>query len=70
MEAKQAASIETLMTVDEACAVLGCKKSKLYVLLQRGELESVKLGGSRRFRAEDLRRCIVLHVDRRGKGSR
>ena len=58
--------IEPLMNVDEVCTVLGCKKSKLYVLMQNGYLESVKVGASRLFRPTAVRDCIERHVDRRG----
>jgi excisionase family DNA binding protein len=64
---KRHLEIEPLMNVDEACAALGCKRSKLYELVERGYLESVKLGRSRRFRPAALRECIDGHIDRRAK---
>jgi excisionase family DNA binding protein len=55
------------MSVDEACAALGCKKSKLYELVEQGYLESVKLGRSRRFRPAAVREFIHEHIDRRAR---
>lgn len=37
-----------LLDVDEAAEALGVKRTHLYQLLGRGELESVKIGRSRR----------------------
>ena len=62
--------VEALMNVDEACAALGCKKSKLYVLMEKGYLESVKLGASRLFRPAAIRNCIERHIDRRSRKRR
>jgi excisionase family DNA binding protein len=67
---KRHLEVEPLMNVDEACDVLGCKKSKLYELVEKGYLEFVKLGGSRRFRPAAIRECIDRHVDRRAKRAR
>jgi excisionase family DNA binding protein len=65
MEFKRLNQVELLMNVDEVCAALGCKKSKLYELMESGRLESVKLGGSRLFRPDAVRACVERHVDRR-----
>jgi excisionase family DNA binding protein len=65
VEFKRHLEVEPLMNVDEACGALGCKKSKLYELVEKGYLESVKLGGSRRFRPAAIRECIDRHIDRR-----
>jgi len=70
MEFKRLREPDALMNISEACHVLGCKKSKLYELMQKGRLESVKLGGSRRFRPSALQDCIDRHVDRRSKRMR
>jgi excisionase family DNA binding protein len=37
-----------LLSVEEACEIVGVKRSKLYELLTSGEIESVKIGKSRR----------------------
>lgn len=65
MQFKRRLEVEPWMNVDEACGALGCKKSKLYELVEKGYLESVKLGGSRRFRPAAIRECIDRHIDRR-----
>jgi excisionase family DNA binding protein len=43
-----------LFTVVEVARLLGVGRSKVYDLLYRGELKSVKIGGSRRVRYSDL----------------
>jgi len=43
-----------LFTVAEVSHVLGIGRSKVYELLYKGELKSVKIGGSRRIRYSDL----------------
>jgi excisionase family DNA binding protein len=43
-----------LLTVDEAAQRLGIGRSHAYVYVLRGELESVKLGRSRRVPAEAI----------------
>ena len=43
-----------LLTVVEVAGVLGVGRSKVYELLYRGELKSVKIGSSRRVRYSDL----------------
>lgn len=63
MESKRPNQVEALMTVQEVCSILGCKKSKLYELIGAAELESIKLGGSRLFRPEAVRDCIRRHAD-------
>jgi excisionase family DNA binding protein len=49
---------DTLLTPAEAAAVLNIGRSKLYELIARGLIESVKLGRCRRFRRSDLDRFI------------
>jgi excisionase family DNA binding protein len=49
---------DTLLTPAEAAAVLKIGRSKLYELIARGLIESVKLGRCRRFRRSDLDRFI------------
>ena len=43
-----------LLTVVEVAGVLGVGRSKVYELLYRGELKSVRIGSSRRVRYSDL----------------
>ena len=62
MDFKRPHEVESLMNIDEVCAVLGCKKSKLYQLMASGLLESVKVVGSRRFRPDAVREFVERHV--------
>ena len=43
-----------LLSVVEVAGLLGIGRSKVYELLYKGELKSVKIGGSRRIRYSDL----------------
>ena len=43
-----------LFSVVEVAQFLGIGRSKVYELLYKGELKSVKIGGSRRIRYSDL----------------
>jgi len=43
-----------LYTVQEAAEALKMSRSKVYGLMKGGELPSVKIGGSRRLRKQDL----------------
>jgi excisionase family DNA binding protein len=43
-----------LFTVIEVAEIPGIGRSKVYELLYKGELKSVKIGGSRRIRYSDL----------------
>jgi excisionase family DNA binding protein len=43
-----------LFSVVEVSQILGIGRSKVYELLYKGELKSVKIGGSRRIRYSDL----------------
>ncbi len=54
---------ESLLTPAEAAAVLKIGRSKLYELIARGSIESVKLGRCRRFRRTDLDRFIRTLAD-------
>jgi excisionase family DNA binding protein len=45
---------DVLLTPSEAAAVLKIGRSKLYELMARGAINSVKLGRCRRFRRSDL----------------
>ncbi len=54
---------ESLLTPAEAAAILKIGRSKLYELIARGSIESVKLGRCRRFRRTDLDRFVRTPVD-------
>lgn len=47
-----------LIRPPEAAQALGLSKAKLYQLLAKGELASVKIDGARRIPAEDLRSFV------------
>jgi excisionase family DNA binding protein len=49
----------TLLKVPEVVARLGISRAKVYELLASGELRSVRVGGSRRIRNEDLDKFIA-----------
>jgi excisionase family DNA binding protein len=49
---------DVLLTPAEAAAILKIGRSKLYELMARGTINSVKLGRCRRFRRSDLDRFI------------
>jgi len=54
----QPTELDHLLTAVEAAAVLGIGRSKLYELVARGAVRSVKLDRCRRFRRSDLDRYI------------
>ncbi len=47
-----------LLTVNEAAGYLALSRSKVYEMMNDGELLWVKLGGNRRIRASDVRALI------------
>lgn len=47
-----------LYRVSEAAQFLGISRGKAYQLIASGELKSVKIGGCRRVRADDLQRYV------------
>lgn len=49
---------DRLLTAVEAAAVLGIGRSKLYELMARGAITSVKVDRCRRFRQSDIHRFI------------
>ena len=51
---RPASEPDVLLTPAEAAAVLKIGRSKLYELMARGAINSVKLGRCRRFRRSDL----------------
>lgn len=48
-----------LYRVAEAAEFLGVSRAKAYQLVQSGQLRSVKVGGCRRVRADDLREFVA-----------
>jgi excisionase family DNA binding protein len=49
---------KTLLTVDETAARLGIGRSHAYEFILRGEIQSVKIGRSRRIAVADLEAFI------------
>ena len=47
------------VVVDDACRILGIGRTKLYELMAKGTLPSVKLGGRRLVRLETVRKLIA-----------
>ena len=47
-----------LYTVHEAAETLKMSRSKVYGLIKEGELPSVKIGGSRRLRKQDIAQFV------------
>lgn len=45
---------QLLLTITQAASRLGVGRSKLYEIVRKGELASVRLGGARRIVAADL----------------
>ncbi len=55
-----------LYRVSEVAGFLGISRGKAYQLINSGQLKSVKIGGCRRVRADDLRayvETLALEVD-------
>lgn len=50
--------LEPLFTLTEACAYLRCRKSHLYLLMGRGELNWSQIGRRRLIPQSDLRRYV------------
>ncbi len=58
-----------LLSIDEACEVVGVKRSKMYELLAADAIESVKIGKSRRVPVEALTAYVErLRTDARFEG--
>ena len=61
--------IKLLLTVREAAEVLGISRTAIYLLLQRGEIPSVKIGRSRRIKRQDVESYVSgLADDYSGQG--
>lgn len=48
------------VTIADACKATGIGKSKLYELIERGDLETAKVDGRRLVRADSLRRLVGI----------
>ena len=54
---------ELLLSVEEAARRISCGRSHLYELLRRGEIQSVRLGRSRRIPLEALVRFVADRIE-------
>jgi excisionase family DNA binding protein len=52
-----------LLTIPQAAAALAVNRSTVYLLLQHGELASVRLGRARRIPRAELGRWIAEHTE-------
>jgi len=59
--------MKLLMTPEEAAETLSISRSKLYELMSAGEVESMRIGGSRRIPFDALEDFVDRH--REGSGS-
>jgi excisionase family DNA binding protein len=57
---------ESLLSVNELCAWLGCGRDLVYSLVRRGELEPLRVGERLRFEPTDVR----AYLRRNGAGLR
>lgn len=58
-----------ILTLTEVAAYLRVTKRTLYRLAQEGRLPAFKLGGTWRFRREELDRWITENIGKRNVGS-
>ncbi|WP_349570254.1 helix-turn-helix domain-containing protein [Azotobacter salinestris] len=58
-----------ILTLTEVAAYLRVTKRTLYRLAQEGQLPAFKLGGTWRFRREELDRWITENIGKRNVGS-
>tara|TARA_R110002111_G_scaffold134116_1_gene200247 strand:+ start:192 stop:416 length:225 start_codon:yes stop_codon:yes gene_type:complete len=54
---------DELLTVREACGILKCGLTRLYQLMNKGEIKSVKLGKSRRITRSAINEFIASLMD-------
>jgi len=59
-----------LLTVDEAAFKLGLHRSRLYPLMNSGEIRSIKIGKSRRILLTELESYIARLLDEQGLSAR
>lgn len=61
--------VPLMFTPVDAAQILSVSRSQIYVLIKRGELESVKIGGSRRI-SENQLVSFIGRIERAGLVSR
>lgn len=54
--------MEPLLTIEEACKLLSIRRSKLYALMESGDLPYVKIGKCRRLKRTDVQRLIDINT--------
>jgi excisionase family DNA binding protein len=47
-------STQSLLSVSEACSLLGVSRPTVYRLIKAGKLRAIKIGGARRVRRDDV----------------
>lgn len=52
-----------LLRVDEAAEILGVCKRVIYYMCESGDLESIKIRGSRRIKTDSIRRLLETAAD-------
>jgi excisionase family DNA binding protein len=52
-------SVLPLYRIPEACELLAIRRSKIYELIGRGQIETVKIGSSTRIPADSLHRFVA-----------
>jgi excisionase family DNA binding protein len=52
---------ESLLSVNELCAWLGCGRDLVYALVRRGELQPLRVGERLRFEPADVRAYLRRH---------
>jgi len=55
-------SVERLLRVREACELLAISRTKLYEMLYRGEIRSIRVGGARRIPESALSEWLAQRV--------
>lgn len=60
-ESTEVIRLDRLLNAREVAEILGCSRQQVYLLAERGELASFKLGALRRFSLEDVRAWIEEH---------
>jgi len=55
--------IKLLLKVEEAAEIFGISRTAMYLLMQRGEIKSVKIGRSRRIPRVELEKFVEELTD-------
>lgn len=63
IEGDQPLVIQQLLTVDDACMILGLSRVKVYDLIKRDGLPTVKINGARRIQPDKFQAWIERHSE-------